>query len=109
MSAARPVRIGVAGLGRAFAFMLPTFRGDPRVQLVAAADPREAARRQFVADFGGHACESVEVLVRDDAVDVVYVATPHQTMRSTSRWPPRPASTCCARSRWPCRRPNATR
>ena len=78
MSAARPVRIGVAGLGRAFAFMLPTFRGDPRVQLVAAADPREAARRQFVADFGGHACKSVEVLVRDDAVDVVYVATPHQ-------------------------------
>jgi phthalate 4,5-cis-dihydrodiol dehydrogenase len=68
----------VAGLGRAFAFMLPTFRADPRVRLVAAADPRESARRRFAADFGGHTYDSVEALVRDDAVDAVYVATPHQ-------------------------------
>ena len=31
-----PVRLGVAGLGRAFMLMLPTFRADPRVRLVAA-------------------------------------------------------------------------
>ena len=33
------LRIGVAGLGRAFTLMLPTFRQDPRIKLVAAADP----------------------------------------------------------------------
>ncbi|MFZ7338174.1 Gfo/Idh/MocA family oxidoreductase, partial [Comamonas jiangduensis] len=45
------LRIGVAGLGRAFSLMLPTFLQDPRVQLVAACDPREEARQQFAADF----------------------------------------------------------
>ena len=38
------LRIGVAGLGRAFTVMLPTFAADPRVSLVAAADPRAEAR-----------------------------------------------------------------
>src|SRR5918996_50395 len=33
----RKLRIGVAGLGRAFTIMLPTFTGDPRVRLLAAA------------------------------------------------------------------------
>jgi len=33
----RTLRIGVAGLGRAFSVMLPTFVRDPRVALVAAA------------------------------------------------------------------------
>jgi len=36
----RRVRLGVAGLGRAFTLMLPTLRSHERVQLVAAADPR---------------------------------------------------------------------
>ncbi|MEO8485707.1 MAG: Gfo/Idh/MocA family oxidoreductase [Betaproteobacteria bacterium] len=74
----RQVRIGVAGIGRAFAFMLPTFRGDPRVRLVAAADPRSEARERFAADFGGRAYATVDEMVRDDAIDAVYVATPHQ-------------------------------
>jgi len=58
--------------------MLPTFRADPRVRLVAAADPLPAARAQFVRDFGGRAHEDVAALVADDAVDVVYIATPHE-------------------------------
>ena len=48
---ARVLRIGVIGLGRAFSIMLPTFR-DPRVRLVAAADPRPEARARFESDFG---------------------------------------------------------
>ena len=47
----RKLRIGVAGLGRAFTVMLPTFVADPRVALVAAADPRPEARARFAADF----------------------------------------------------------
>lgn len=72
------IRIGVAGLGRAFTLMLPTFTADPRVRLVAGADPLPAARDQFTRDFGGPAFEDVERLCARDDVDVVYVATPHQ-------------------------------
>ena len=73
-----PIRIGVAGLGRAFTLMLPTFVADARVRLVAAADPLAAARAQFTRDFGGPAFEDVETLCARTDVDVVYVATPHQ-------------------------------
>ena len=72
------LRIGAAGLGRAFTLMLPTFLKDPRVQLVAAADPLPQARAQFVRDFGAPVYDSVEALCADPKVQVVYVATPHQ-------------------------------
>jgi len=74
----RKLRIGVAGLGRAFSVMAPTFAADPRVALVAAADPREEARRRFAADFAGKAYARVEELCTDPSVELVYVATPHQ-------------------------------
>ena len=77
MTTAR-VRLGVAGLGRAFTLMLPTLARHPRVQLVAAADPRADARSRFAAEFGARAHESVEALCADDGVDAVYVATPHE-------------------------------
>src|SRR5205807_5689181 len=47
-------------------------------KLVAAADPRAEARAQFGKDFGGRAYATVQELCADSAVDVVYVATPHQ-------------------------------
>ncbi|MEO7940592.1 MAG: Gfo/Idh/MocA family oxidoreductase [Burkholderiaceae bacterium] len=72
------LRIGVAGLGRAFTLMLPTFIGDERVRLVAAADPLAQARTQFERDFQSPTYPSVEALCADPAVQVVYVATPHQ-------------------------------
>jgi phthalate 4,5-cis-dihydrodiol dehydrogenase len=74
----RRLRIGVAGLGRAFTVMLPTFTRDPRVQLVAAADPRAPARARFAADFSAKTYESVEALCADPDVEIVYLATPHQ-------------------------------
>lgn len=72
------LRIGVAGLGRAFTLMLPTFRQDPRVKLVAAADPLPQARAQFERDFGAPTYASIEALCADPQVQVLYVATPHQ-------------------------------
>jgi phthalate 4,5-cis-dihydrodiol dehydrogenase len=72
------LRIGAAGLGRAFMLMLPTFVAHPRVQLVAACDPREEARRRFAAEFGGRAHATVEALCTDPGVDAIYVATPHE-------------------------------
>ena len=74
----RTLRLGVAGLGRAFTVMLPTFLRDPRVTLVAAADPREEARTRFAADFSARTYETIEKLCADPAVEIVYVATPHQ-------------------------------
>ena len=58
--------------------MAPAFR-DPRVEVVAGADPRAEARgtirRRTTART---AYPTVEALCADPAVDVVYVATPHQ-------------------------------
>lgn len=72
------MKIGALGLGRAFSVMAPTFARDPRVTLVAGADPREEARRRFARDFNAKAFDSAEELCRDPEVEVVYIATPHQ-------------------------------
>ena len=74
----RPLRIGVAGLGRAFTLMMPTFVHDARVQLVAACDPMVPACAQFERDFLAPSVGSVEALCQRPDVDWVYVATPHQ-------------------------------
>jgi len=73
----RKLRIGVAGLGRAFSVMLPTFR-DPCVALVAGADTRAEARARFAQAFSAKTYERVEELSADPSVEIVYVATPHQ-------------------------------
>ncbi|HVZ52551.1 MAG TPA: Gfo/Idh/MocA family oxidoreductase [Pseudolabrys sp.] len=83
--AARTLRLGVAGLGRAFTVMLPTLTRDPRIRLVAAADPRAEARARFAADFGGKTYDDVEALCADPAVEAVYVASPHQLHAAHAR------------------------
>ena len=70
--------IGAIGLGRAFSIMAPTFARDPRVRLVAGADPRPEARSRFEQDFKAKAFDSPEKLLEDPQVQVVYIATPHQ-------------------------------
>src|SRR5438067_9519584 len=72
------MRLGVAGLGRAFTLVAPALAADARIELVAAADPRPEARAQFERDFAGRAYAGVEELCADRAVEVLYVATPHQ-------------------------------
>ena len=72
------IRLGVAGLGRAFSLMLPTFLRDPRIALVAACDPRPAARERFAQDFAANGYATIEELAADPAVDAIYVASPHQ-------------------------------
>ncbi len=76
--AERRLRVGVAGLGRAFSLMAPGFTAHPRVELVAAADPRPEARTRFAKEFGGAVYATVDELCRDRSVDAVYVASPHQ-------------------------------
>jgi phthalate 4,5-cis-dihydrodiol dehydrogenase len=74
----RPLRLGVAGLGRAFMLMLPTLAHHPRVKLVACTDPRPEACARFVQDFGGRAHASFDALCDDPEVEAIYLATPHQ-------------------------------
>jgi len=74
---ARPLKLGIAGIGRAFSFMIPTFRDDPRVTIAAGFDPREEARSRFTQDFGAPAFASMEELCGTD-VDAIYIASPHQ-------------------------------
>lgn len=76
-----PLRLGVAGLGRAFSVMLPTLTRHPAVRLVAAADTRAEARKRFAGEFSAKAYDTVAALCADPAVDAVYVATPHQFHR----------------------------
>ncbi|HTR56801.1 MAG TPA: Gfo/Idh/MocA family oxidoreductase [Casimicrobiaceae bacterium] len=72
------LKLGVAGLGKAFTVMLPSLAADPRIELVAAADPRPEATRRFASDFDARVYASVGELCADSGVEVVYLATPHQ-------------------------------
>jgi phthalate 4,5-cis-dihydrodiol dehydrogenase len=81
MADATPLRLGIAGLGRAFSVMLPTFARHPAVKLVAAADIRAEARNRFADEFSAKTYDTVAALCADPGIDVVYVATPHQLHR----------------------------
>jgi len=72
------LRLGVAGLGRAFQLMLPTLVADRRIVLVAAADPRPEARDRFEGDFSARGYANVAEMCADPNVQAVYIATPHQ-------------------------------
>ncbi|HSG66339.1 MAG TPA: Gfo/Idh/MocA family oxidoreductase, partial [Gammaproteobacteria bacterium] len=69
MTTVRRIRFGIAGLGRAFTLMLPTFVADRRIELVAAADPREEARARFAAEFGAKVDADVAELCADPGVE----------------------------------------
>ncbi|MDM0084604.1 Gfo/Idh/MocA family oxidoreductase [Variovorax sp. J31P179] len=78
MNPNRELRLGVAGLGRAFTLMIPTLQRDKRVRLVAACDPREEARAQFAADFDAPVYANIEGLATNAEVEAIYIASPHQ-------------------------------
>lgn len=73
----RRLGIGVCGLSRGFVLTAAALAHHPRARLVAAADPRAEARARFEADFGGRAYGTLDAMLRDPEVEVVYVATPH--------------------------------
>jgi len=77
----KPLKLGISGLGRGFMLLLPTLAAHPGIKLVAAADPREEARAQFLEDFGGFVTDDYEVLCKREDVEAIYVASPHQYHR----------------------------
>jgi phthalate 4,5-cis-dihydrodiol dehydrogenase len=76
--AVAPVGLGIAGLGMAGAVMVRAAAAHPGIALRAAADPHEAPRAAFARDFNASAYDDIRALCADPAVDIVYIATPHQ-------------------------------
>jgi phthalate 4,5-cis-dihydrodiol dehydrogenase len=72
------VGLGIAGLGMAGAVMVRAAAGHLGVKLCAAADPHDAPRNAFARDFNARAYADIAELCADAAVEVVYIATPHQ-------------------------------
>jgi phthalate 4,5-cis-dihydrodiol dehydrogenase len=70
--------LGIVGLGMAGAVMVRAAAAHPGVRICAAADPHEAPRAAFVRDFDARAYADIRALCDDPAVDIVYIATPHQ-------------------------------
>ncbi|GAC1316520.1 MAG: Gfo/Idh/MocA family oxidoreductase [Chloroflexota bacterium] len=72
------LRIGVLGLGRAGAHMLAAFAVHPDIQVAAAADLHQVHRDRFASEFGGPTYSDAADLCASDAIDAIYVATPHE-------------------------------
>ena len=106
----RSIRLGVAGLGRAFTLMLPTFAADPRVD---ACRRRRSAPGSARAVRGGFRRADL----RHDRGAVRRSRRSRRSMsrrrtRCTPRMsqpPPRTASMCWSKSRWRSRSTNAAR
>ena len=68
--------LGVIGMGRAFTIMLPTFIKDPRIKLMAGIDKRSEARIQFQNDFNGIVSDSMDSILDNPQIEIIYLATP---------------------------------
>jgi phthalate 4,5-cis-dihydrodiol dehydrogenase len=73
-----PLGLGIAGLGMAGAVMVQAAAAHPGIKLCEAADPHPAPRDAFARDFNARAYADIGELCADPAVDIVYIATPHQ-------------------------------
>jgi phthalate 4,5-cis-dihydrodiol dehydrogenase len=75
---AAPIRLGIAGLGLAGAFMIRAAAAYPRIALCAAMDPLEHRRQAFARDFGARTYEHFEDLCSDPSIEAIYIASPHR-------------------------------
>ena len=76
--ASDPIGLGIAGLGMAGAVMVQAAAVHAGYVLRAAADPHAGPREAFARDHNARAYGDIRELVADPAVEVVYIATPHQ-------------------------------
>jgi phthalate 4,5-cis-dihydrodiol dehydrogenase len=73
-----PLGLGIAGLGMAGAVMVRAAAAHPGVRVCAAADRNPGPRAAFARDFNAATYDDIGALCADPAVDIVYIATPHQ-------------------------------
>ena len=72
-----PLRLGIAGLGLAGAFMIRAAAVHPHIQLCAGMDPLPRPRQAFAQQFGANAYADFQELCRDVSVEAIYIASPH--------------------------------
>jgi phthalate 4,5-cis-dihydrodiol dehydrogenase len=70
------IRIGIVGMGAAGWAFLPAIRGNPGFELAAVAEPAVDVRETVVAETGVAAHADLAAMLRQPALDAVYVATP---------------------------------
>lgn len=72
-----PIKIAVAGLGRAgWLIHINDLKFDPRFEIVAVTDPDSVRREEAIAALGCRAYSTVKTLLEDKNIEVVVVATP---------------------------------
>jgi phthalate 4,5-cis-dihydrodiol dehydrogenase len=72
------IRLGIAGLGVAGAFMIRAAVVHPRFVLAAGADPLPRPREAFARDFNAKTYVEFEELCQDRSIEAVYIASPHE-------------------------------
>jgi phthalate 4,5-cis-dihydrodiol dehydrogenase len=72
------IRLGIAGLGLAGAFMIRAAAVHPGFALVAGMDPAAAPRDAFARDFGARTYPDFNSLCADPDAEVIYIASPHR-------------------------------
>ncbi len=73
----KPLKLGMVGLGVGGGMILAAAEKMPEVELFAAADVRKSALDAFQARYEGRVYDSVEALVADPEIEVVWVASPN--------------------------------
>jgi phthalate 4,5-cis-dihydrodiol dehydrogenase len=77
-AAQEPLRLGIAGLGLAGAFMIRAAAVHPHVRLCAGMDPLPRPREAFARQFGAKSYADFSDLCRDPSIEAIYIASPHQ-------------------------------
>lgn len=73
-----PLRLGIAGLGLAGAFMIRAAAVHPHMELCAGMDPLPRPRQTFARQFGAKVYADFQDLCRDTSVEAIYIASPHR-------------------------------
>ena len=73
-----PIRLGIAGLGLAGAFMIRAAAAHPRIALCAAMDPLPRPREAFARQFDAPVYSDFHDLCREPSVEAIYISSPHR-------------------------------
>lgn len=73
-----PLRLGIAGLGLAGAFMIRAAAVHPRIRLCAGMDPLPRPRQAFARRFDAKSYADFSDLCCDPSIEAIYIASPHQ-------------------------------